>query len=130
MTPQNDSLGRSLKQARWSVLGLLVCCLGLILLRGFENPEPPPDRWLTTVAVLLALGTIVLGRFAASPGVDVRRAIWLMLAALVVAAALGLFGVYVAWADGDSMTGLLFSLAGIIFAIRPTRPLGSARGRK
>jgi hypothetical protein len=123
-----DTLEAALKRTRWSVLGLLACCVGIILLRGFAIPDPPPDRWLTSVAVFLALGTIVLSRIAAAPGVDPRRAIWLLLSSLVVSAAIGVLGVFVAWEGGASRTGILFALAGVIFAIRPTRAVGSGRG--
>lgn len=123
-----EALESALKQTRWSVLGLLACCVGVILLRGFASPDPPPDRWLTSIAVCLALATILLSRIAASPAVGPRRAIWLLLSSLVVSAAIGLLGVFVAWVEGGSRTGILFALAGVLFAIRPTRSVGSGRG--
>jgi len=120
-------LEAALRRTRFSVLALLACCAGVVALRGFAGDEPPPDRWWTTLAVLIGLATIVLRRIAASPALRPPRAIFFLLGSLVLSAALGLLGVFVAYTGDAVRTGILFSLAGALFTIRPMGAVASGR---
>lgn len=122
------SLATALRRTRFSVLALLACCAGVVALRGFADDEPPPDRWWTTAAVVIGLGTIVLRRLAVSPAIRPPRTIWLLLGSLGLSACLGLLGVVVAYTGDAARTGILFSLAGALFTIRPTGAVASGRG--
>jgi len=125
--PHPHPLEAALRRTHRSVLVLLACCAGVIALHGFAGEEPPPDRWLTTAGVGLGLATVVLRRLGASPVIAARTSFLLLLAALVLAGGLGLLGVWVALGHDGPETGLLFTLAGAIFSIRPTRPATGAR---
>ncbi|MDG2052134.1 MAG: hypothetical protein P8M78_18435 [Myxococcota bacterium] len=119
---QSDALQRSLQRAHRSVLVLLAACAAWILLQGFGPEESPPDRGWTTLGVVLGLGCVLFRRLGASPIRAPRTAFFLSLAALILAAALGLLGSWIAVTPGASRTGLLFTLAGFIFSLRPSRP--------
>lgn len=119
-TPDPAPHERAMRSTRLSVLGGLAVCALLILTHGFEGEEPPPDRLMATAAVLLALGSVVLRRIGSSPAMRPQTAIFLHLGALMMCGALGLLGVYLAYGLASPQSGILFTLAGVIFALRPT----------
>ena len=111
--------------ARRAVLALLAATGLAIAFGGFQTEPPPPDPLATTLAVSLALGAIVLRRFASSAVISAGTAGRLAAASLACAGGLGLLGLGVAFAKDSSETGLLFALAGFIFALRPAPPPSS-----
>ena len=113
---------RALRNTHRGVLILLGSMAALILLNDFGGQPPPPDPYGTSAAIALALVSIVLRRFASSSAVRPSTAISLALGALFAAAGLGLLGAYEALQSESSETGLLFVLAGFIFALRAPRP--------
>jgi len=120
-------LERALRRTQWSVLGLLATCAVLILLRGMPDDEPPPDRVIASLGVLLALGAVVLRRVGGSPAISPRSAVYFRLAGLLGCGALGVLGMHLAYGLGSPQSGLLFTLAGGIFALRPSQPTASRR---
>jgi hypothetical protein len=123
--PLNGALGRS----RISVLVLLGLCVVAIVAGGTEGEEPPPDRLLSSIGVGLGLCAIVLRRFAGSPAIALRSAVFLSLGSLLASAGLGALGVFMAFDRAAPETGLLFVLAGVIFALRPAAAVAPRRGR-
>lgn len=121
--PDPQPLEAALRHTHRSVLGLLATCAVVIVLHGFSGEEPPPDRLLTTVGVGIGLTTVVLRRLGGSPVVGLRASFFLLLGALLLAASLGLLGAWITWARNGPETGILFTLAGVIFAIRPGQPV-------
>ena len=116
-------LQRALQRTHRSVLILLAACAAWILLQGFGPDESPPERGWTTLGAALGFGCVLLRRLGASPTRSPRTGFFLLLAALVFAAALGLLGSWIAATTGATRTGLLFTLAGLIFSLRPSRPI-------
>ena len=119
-------LQHALQRTHRSVLILLAACAAWILLQGFGPDESPPERGWTTLGAALGLGCVLLRRLGASPSRSPRAGFFLLLAALVFAAALGLLGSWIAATTGATRTGLLFTLAGLIFSLRPSRPVSRA----
>jgi hypothetical protein len=119
--PDPSPLEAGLRRTHRSVLFLLASCAVAIVLHGFAGDEPAPNRWLTTAGVGLGLGTVVTRRLGGSPVMALRSRFFFLLAALVFSAVLGLLGAWIAWATDGPETGLLFTVAGAIFAIRPAR---------
>jgi len=105
------------------VLALLVACAAAIASSGFADQEPPPARWVSVAGVGLGLGTILLRRLGASPATGPERASFLTAGALVLCGALGVLGVWLAYGQGSPRSGMLFTLAGAVFAARPAKPL-------
>ena len=126
--PGATDLQRALQRTHRSVLILLAACAAWILLQGFGPDESPPERGWTTLGAALGLGCVLLRRLGASPTRSPRTGFFLLLAALVFAAALGLLGSWIAATTGATRTGLLFTLAGLIFSLRPSRPVSRATG--
>jgi hypothetical protein len=117
---------QSMRRTQRIVLGWLAACTLLIVAHGFEGDEPAPDRVIATAGVLLALAAIVLRRVASSPTILARTALALRLGGLLACGALGVLGLYVAYGLDSPESGILFTLAGVIFALRPS-PLDSQR---
>ncbi|MDE0886313.1 MAG: hypothetical protein OSB70_12370 [Myxococcota bacterium] len=122
-----ESAQRTLRGMHKAVLSLLTLLALNLFLGEFDEPSPPPDPQATTAAVGLALAAILLRRFASSPTIRPSSAVFLSVGALFSAAALGVLGTLLALESGSAETGLLFTLAGLIFALRVPRPFG-ARG--
>ena len=114
---------RALQVTHRGVLILLVLMGSGLLLGDFDAPPPAPDPGVTTAGIGLALAAIALRRFASAPTLAPTMAVFLSLGALVSAAGLGLLGVLIALQTDSRETGLFFTLAGLIFALR--RPGGA-----
>ncbi len=108
----------SMKRIHWAALCLLGVCAGLILIAPSAEKQPPPDRLITTLSVGSALVAIVSRRLGSSPRITGRSARRWLIAALLAASCLGLLGTFEALYHGGTQTGLLFTLAGLIFAVR------------
>jgi hypothetical protein len=119
----------ALRNAHRGVLALLVACGVAIGWADLPAPPPAPDPWTTTAGVGLALAAIVLRRFASSPIVRPSSATFLALGALFSSAGLGLLGARIAFQTDSDETGLLFTLAGLIFALRVPRPAAPPQPR-
>jgi hypothetical protein len=121
MEPQPDiePLRLALRRTHRSVLGLLAVCALVILAGGMSGEEPPPDRVMTVWAVGLALLGIVLRRISTSPRIQLRSALFFAVSSLLTCASLGLLAVWLAWTQGAAETALIYTLAGVIFALRP-----------
>jgi len=100
---------------------LLLALSGLFAAAQGLETDPGPDRLTASCAVGLAVAAILLRRAAQTPSVGERSAALFGLAALGAPVALGLLGAWTAWYHAAGQTGLLFVLAGVIFAIRPLR---------
>ena len=111
-----------LRNTHRGVLLLLGVCGVAIGVAGGSGPTPPPNPWTTTAAVGLALVAIVSRRFASSPVASPATTTFLAVGALLASAGLGLLGAAIAFQTGSRETGLLFTLAGLIFALRVPRP--------
>jgi hypothetical protein len=121
--------GHVLRNTHRSVLILLAAAGGAIALGDLDAPAPDPEPHTTGAGLALALAAILLRRFASSATIHPGKALWLALASLIAAGCLGLLGGYVALQTGSSETGLLFTLAGFIFALRVPRPVAPHRPR-
>lgn len=100
---------------------LLLAVSGLFVASQGLEADPGPDRLIASCAVGLAAAAIVLRRAAQAPSVRERSATLFGLAALGATVGLGLLGAWTAGHHGAGQTGLLFVLAGVIFAIRPLK---------
>lgn len=124
--PDPEPLRQAVRRTHRSVLALLALCALMTLVRGFAGDEPPPDRITTAWALGLALFGILARRAATSPQLGPRLIVGFGLASLLASAALGLLGVYLAWTQDAVQTGLVYTLAGVIFALRPPPPPSAA----
>ena len=122
LASETAALQQLLRKLHRAVLILLGACALWIVFQGFNDPPSPPDQWILTLGVGLGLGTVILRRVGSSPKRPPQTALFLLMGALLLAGSLGLFGSWIAWSTGATQTGLLFTLAGLIFAIRPSRP--------
>jgi hypothetical protein len=126
MPPQSEApapdAARGLQITHRCVLILLALTGTGLLLGDFDAPPPAPDPGATTAGIGLALAAIALRRFASSPALAPTTAVFLSLGALVSAAGLGLLGVLIALQTDSRETGLFFTLAGLIFALRRPAP--------
>ena len=124
--PQSDRLspgtGQDLVNARRGVLVLLLTVGAVLLFGDFDAPAPARDPEATTAGIALALAAIALRRIASSPTLRPKTAAFLALGALVSAAGLGPLGLGVALQTDSREAGLLFTLAGLIFALRAPSP--------
>ena len=120
--PAAHDLLPALRNTHRGVLLLLVICGFAIGVAGEAGPSTPPHPWATTAAVGLALVAIVLRRFASSPVASQETTTRLAVGALVASGGLGLLGTAIAFQAGSREAGLLFTLAGLIFALRVPRP--------
>jgi hypothetical protein len=130
MTPEAPEIPpaeQTMHLTRRIVLALLAVCAVLIVVHGFAGEEPPPDREVATLGVLLALGSIVLRRVGGSPVIKPRTAFLLGMIGLLACGVLGLLGVYLAYSFDSPESGILFTLAGVIFALRPSQPISASR---
>ena len=109
-----------------TVLAMIAACA---VLSGFQprvGEEPSPDPTTTTVAVVLALGSIVCRRASTSPVIPPGTRVTLVACAWACGFAIALLGTFLALQRGQTQTGLVFSLAAGIFCLRPPPPIEPA----
>lgn len=111
-----------LRNARRITLAVLLAC-GLVAFGEGIETRPETDPFATAVAIGLAILCIVLRRLAQGRNTPRRSADLLACACLAAAAGLGILGVSTALRQDAGQTGLLYVTAGVLFAIRPLRPL-------
>lgn len=111
-----------LRSARRITLAALAAC-GLITFSQGVETRPETDPVATALAIALGLLCIVLRRLAQGRKTERRSADLLACACLGAAVGLGLLGVWTALRHNAGQTGLLFVTAGVLFAIRPLRPI-------
>jgi len=114
-------LDRALRRVHRGALATLglsaaVVAAGAAAESGESGPAPPPAYWAAAVA--LAAVSIV-GGGPARRGALSRRAVTGLVASLLSAGALGLLGVALALAEGLWRAALLYTVAGLLLAIRP-----------
>lgn len=113
----------SVKHSKWrkgNLLALAVCALASFAAHGREPVEGvaiAPET-LLTAAVALAILSIVTSRIAAISPVASAQAHTLLAAAQIAALGIGVTGAVTAWTTGDWQRGVLFAIAGGIFALR------------
>ena len=127
--PGLSELERSLSRVRWGVLATLAVGALVIWTGGAGGSSRGLGPATTTLALLLAVGSIVTRQRAARGGTPVRLRARLLLASLLLAGGVGGVGLAVALAGGDTQTSLLLVAAGAIFALRPLPPVGPGARR-
>ena len=115
----SDQLDRSLRTAHRTVLAMIATCAVLAAVQSAEGEEPAPDPVTTTVALALAVGTIVARRASTSPVVAGRTRVTLIVSSWACAFTIALLGAFLAVTEGRTQTGLVFALAAGIFCLRP-----------
>ena len=123
--PMSDPVDRSLRTAHRTVLATIALCAILTAIQPGPDEGRAPDPMITTVAIALALGTILARRSATSPVVAARTQLVLVLCAYGFAFALALLGSFIAMTAGQKQTGLVFALAAGIFCLRPMPPVSA-----
>ena len=120
--PDPAPLDRALRRAhRTTLLGLVACLLVTFFQPAATDAAPPPTLY-TLIAVGLALVSILFRQLGTSPRLTPRTRVLFTLGAFGVATALGVFGAGLALSSGARHTGLLFTLAAILFSLRPPPP--------
>ncbi len=122
------ALNRALRRVHRSALATLAVCAGVIALSA--GPETPTisegaRRGFTYVAIALAVVSILTRRRPTAPIASPRAHVILSLASLLCACGLGIAGVAFAAAGGPRTAALVYALAGVIFALRPPKPVAS-----
>jgi hypothetical protein len=126
------ALNRALRGVHRSVLFTLGVCAAVIFWTAdpaSDGAQAPPQRLLATLAAGLGAGSILTRRRQTAPHGNPRSEVTLSVVSLLCAAAVGLLGVAVAGTGGPRTTGLVYVLAGTLFALRPPRTVaGAPRG--
>jgi hypothetical protein len=122
------ALNRALRGVHRSVLVTLAVCAGVIALSA--EPETPPisegeGRSFTYVAIALAVASILTRRRSTAPIASPRAHVILSLTSLLCACGLGIVGVAFAVAGGPRTAALVYPLAGVLFSLRPPKPIAS-----
>ncbi len=128
-SPPSAALGTALRNTHRAVLALIAVCLLVSLTAEAPADEPPPDRTLTLIALCVAAMAIVLRRLSTSPVLSPRTGLFLSLGALLACAGVALAGAYAAVSLAATQTGVAFSLAGGIFALRRPEVLRRLQAR-
>jgi hypothetical protein len=121
----SKELDRSLRNTHRTLLGMIAVCAIMAAIQLSDVEEPAPDPVITTVAVGLALGTIVARRASTSPVISQPTRVTLILCAYAFAFAIALLGATLATNSSRPQTGLVFALAAGIFSLRPPPRFGS-----
>jgi hypothetical protein len=130
-----EALNRSLQRSHRVVLGLIATCAIYSALQPQLAAEPAPDRRPATLAVVLALGTIVAKQIANRATASPRTRVTWTLCSYSLASAISGLGAFLATTRGAVQTGIVFSLAAGIFCLRPparvepSKPHGDPSGR-
>jgi hypothetical protein len=115
-------LDTALRSVRRGVLITLAVCAAVIAVAGSGAGTPPP-RAFPIVAIALGLGS-VLARQASVTAAG-RNRVYLALAGLLLAGAVGLLGVALVLQGGPRGIGLAYVLGGALLCLRPPVPLAS-----
>ncbi len=105
--------------------GLAVCALVVATAGSNEDTPETANSATYTVAMALALGSILARR--AAPASAGQRQVILMLASLVLALGVGGAGVALTASGGPRTTGLLYVLGGCLLALRPPSSILAGR---
>lgn len=122
--PGLAELERSLARVRWGVLATLAVGAIVVWVGRTEAVSRGPGPGVTTLAVVLAVGSILARQRAARVGTPIGLRARLLVASLLLAGGVGGVGLVLGIASGDSQTALLLVAAGAIFALRPFPPAG------
>ena len=114
-----EAPNRSLQRSHRVVLGLIATCAIYSALQPHLDTEPALDRRSSTLAVALALGTIVAKQIASRANASHRTHLIFTLCSYALAGAISLLGAFLATTRGAVQTGIVFSLAAGIFCLRP-----------
>jgi hypothetical protein len=127
-SPPTPSTGPQPPQTGWirrahlATLAAIGVCGAIAAWQTAADPEPAPDRALTWWITVLAVGTIggrlMAGSPVAGPGL---RAVAVFVS-LGSAFAMGVLAATIAVTTGAVKTGLAFSAAALLLALRPPLP--------
>lgn len=119
MTP--SAADTTLRNAHRAVLATLALCALAVTLRGGDDIGSAPElRPYAYAATVLAVGAIFMRRRRSPRSPDeISAHVRLGVASLVCAGGVGAIGVVAAFAGSPVRDGLLYALAGAIFALRP-----------
>ena len=123
------ALNRALRGVHRSVLFTLGVCAAVIFWTADparDGTAAPQQRLLATLAAALGAASILTRRRQTAPHGDPRSEVALSIVSLLCAAAVGLLGVALAGTGGPRTTGLVYVLAGTLFALRPPRGIARA----
>lgn len=120
-------LERATRASHRAVLTLVAACALVSALWDGVDPEPAPDPFFTSLAVGLAVGTVLLRRAGTSPAVSDQTSSMFVICSHALAAGLGLLGAFIAIAHGARQTGIVFALAGGLFCLRRPTPIGARK---
>lgn len=114
------------RRARAALFAWLAVCALFTALQGALDPEPPPHRRATVLAVGLAFGAIAARLFAGSP-VAARSAREAAAALhLLALAGLGATGAWLGAETGAVRSGLALCAGALVLGLRPLPPLPAA----
>jgi peptidoglycan/LPS O-acetylase OafA/YrhL len=116
VTPDSD---RSLQNLRLGVLATLAgCALVIAASAGTPEPDTAPPTGYGATAIGLAVSSILLRLWGNAPRRSERLELPLIAASLALAGAIGVVAVLVSVAEDQWRTGLFYTLAGAMLAIR------------
>jgi hypothetical protein len=131
LTPANESPtpgtraepeARTLRLTHRLALALLVACALVIAVGAGEPQVGSPPRGYTLTAIALAVVSIGLRWVASGPRSGSRKAVHLQILGLAAASGIGVVGLVLALGEGLWKTGLFYTLAGGLLALRPPSP--------
>jgi hypothetical protein len=120
-------LNQALTGTHRSVLVLLAACAVFIVLQPAGEEQTPPPLY-TSVALGLAVASIICRRVSTSPVMSPKPKVVLAVMGLVFAALVGVTSVMLALGDGDKQNALLFVLGAAILSLRPPIRIASPAG--
>jgi hypothetical protein len=126
----SQELDRTLRTGHRTVLAMIAACALFSAMQSSVDEEPPPDPVTTTVALALAVGTIVARRVSTSPVVSDRTRVTMIVSSWSCAFAIAVLGAFLATNEARTQTGLVFALAAGIFCLRPPPSTGEAGARR
>ena len=124
--PGLDDLLRSLRRVHRGVLATLAVCALVVV----SVADPADDGGLqasdprfTAAALALGVGSVVARRQAAAPRSDGPARVVFALLGMLLAGAIGLLAVALAWLQDEREAALLYVLGAVILALRaPAAP--------
>ena len=116
-------LDAALRRVQRGVLLVFAVCAGIIAVAAPAGPIQAPSRGFPIAAVALALGSVFTRQ--ASVAARSRARVFLALASLLLAGAIGLVGVGLALQGGPRGIALAYVLGGAILCLRPPARLAA-----